>query len=264
MTAVSTAPGHLRRGERIKIATLIVLTGVGGYVDAVSYLGLGRVFTAAMTGNTVLLALSLAAGDWSAVLRSAVALLGFVAGVALGQVVLGRFQSRKDWPRAAGSGLLIELVLLALLAVGWYLDGPRVDGPIIHLLIAASAVAMGVQSVTARQLGVAAVSTTYVTGTLTSLTTGTVEWFRSSERRRTQTREPGPEHPDSPVVHGPLLPTIAWGVYAASALAGAVAVMTAPAIALVPALLIVAILAFIDFHADEEVSPPLSGRSASE
>ena len=36
-----------------------MLTAAAGYVDAVSYLALGRVFTANMTGNTVLLGLSL-------------------------------------------------------------------------------------------------------------------------------------------------------------------------------------------------------------
>src|SRR5213079_1589678 len=83
-----------RPSERIKMATLIALTGIGGYVDAVSYLGLGRVFTAAMTGNTVLLALAVVQQDWSAVLRSILALMGFVGGVALGQAVVGRFKAR--------------------------------------------------------------------------------------------------------------------------------------------------------------------------
>jgi uncharacterized membrane protein YoaK (UPF0700 family) len=107
-----------RPSERVKIATLITLTGIGGYVDAVSYLGLGRVFTAAMTGNTVRLALAVAERDWSAALRSATALIGFVAGVALGQIVVGRFEARTRWPRAVGSGLVIELALLpALLPV---------------------------------------------------------------------------------------------------------------------------------------------------
>ncbi len=39
----------------MKNRLVLLLTGVGGYVDAVSYLALGRVFTANMTGNTVLL-----------------------------------------------------------------------------------------------------------------------------------------------------------------------------------------------------------------
>ena len=75
---------HRRRSGLRDVCTLVVLTGVGGYVDAAIYLGMGQVFTAAMTGNTVLLALAVAGLDWSAVLRSSVALIGFVGGVALG------------------------------------------------------------------------------------------------------------------------------------------------------------------------------------
>ena len=42
---------------------LLVLTLAAGSVDAISYLGLGHVFTAMMTGNTVLLGLALAQGE---------------------------------------------------------------------------------------------------------------------------------------------------------------------------------------------------------
>ena len=37
------------------MALLMVMTAITGFVDAVSYLGLGHVFTANMTGNIVLL-----------------------------------------------------------------------------------------------------------------------------------------------------------------------------------------------------------------
>ena len=53
---------------------LLVLTGAAGIVDAISYLELGRVFTAMMTGNTVLLALAIGQGEIMAALRSTLAL----------------------------------------------------------------------------------------------------------------------------------------------------------------------------------------------
>jgi uncharacterized membrane protein YoaK (UPF0700 family) len=249
MEAVSASTEPARPSERVKVATLITLTGIGGYVDAVSYLGLGRVFTAAMTGNTVLLALAVAERDWGAVLRSATALIGFVGGVALGQIVVGRFEARTRWPRAVGSGLAVELALLVVLAVAWYLTPPRPVTATLHLPIAMSALAMGVQSATARRLGVAAVSTTYVTGTLTSLTSGTVEWLRSGERRRSARAEHLVAQPNAAVVHGPGLPSIAWGAYAAGALAGGLVVMLAPTVALMPALLAVLAVAVLDVRA---------------
>src|SRR5712691_993515 len=62
---------------------LLALTWAAGSVDAISYLGLGHVFTAMMTGNTVLLGLALAQGEVWAVLRSIIALVGFAAGAAV-------------------------------------------------------------------------------------------------------------------------------------------------------------------------------------
>jgi len=245
-----------RPGDRAKLATLVVMAGIGGYVDAVSYLWLGRVFTAAMTGNTVLLALAIAAGDRSAVLRSATALLGFVGGVALGQLVVGRGEARTHWPRAVGAGLVVELGLLAMLSVGWYLIArgqgePSVAGPATPLLVALSSLAMGVQSATARQLGVAAVSTTYVTGTLASLTSGTVEWLRSSRPERSQgAHAPQDVAARQVAVHGPALPAAAWAVYALGALAGVLLVMVAPTLAMLPVLVAVALLAVTDLLGD--------------
>jgi uncharacterized membrane protein YoaK (UPF0700 family) len=68
---------------------LVLLSAAAGCVDAVSYLGLGHIFTANMTGNTVLLGLSLGQADWHAALRSGVALVGFIFGVAVGTVIVG-------------------------------------------------------------------------------------------------------------------------------------------------------------------------------
>ena len=59
---------------------VVLLSVTAGCVDAVSYLGLGHIFTANMTGNTVLLGLSLGQAHWQAALRSGVALVGFIVG----------------------------------------------------------------------------------------------------------------------------------------------------------------------------------------
>ena len=53
----------LRAPTALKNALVLLLTAAAGYVDAVSYLALGRVFTANMTGNTVLLGLALVQRD---------------------------------------------------------------------------------------------------------------------------------------------------------------------------------------------------------
>src|SRR5689334_6034535 len=65
-------------------AVLLVLTVVTGLVDAISVLGLGRVFTANMTGNVVFLGFAAAGAQGFSMPRCAMALAGFVAGAALG------------------------------------------------------------------------------------------------------------------------------------------------------------------------------------
>src|SRR2546428_2847269 len=98
---------HLVRsvGDRIlrfpdlgRDSMLLMLTSAAGAVDAVSYLGLGRVFTAMMTGNTVLLALAISQGEIMAVVRSALALAGFSAGAVIGALVVTRSDERGEWP----------------------------------------------------------------------------------------------------------------------------------------------------------------------
>ncbi len=50
---------------RLLLGTLLMLTVISGLVDAVSYLGLGHVFTANMTGNVVLLGFAAAGASGS-------------------------------------------------------------------------------------------------------------------------------------------------------------------------------------------------------
>lgn len=69
---------------------VLVLTWAASGVDAISYLGLGHVFTANMTGNAVLLGLAIGQGQGLAALRSIIALAGFVMGAALGAIIVGK------------------------------------------------------------------------------------------------------------------------------------------------------------------------------
>ena len=138
-----------------------MLTGAAGYVDAVSYLALGRVFTANMTGNTVLLGLALVQGDGGAIVRTALALGAFVAGTAIGAWLVHRIEHPAKWPRGVTIALGFECVLLAALA------GDRSSMLVGRVTLAA--LAMGIQSAAARRLDVFGIATTFVTGTLTSL-----------------------------------------------------------------------------------------------
>lgn len=159
-------------------SVLLLLTLAAASVDAISYLGLGHVFTAMMTGNTVLLGLALAQGDVLAALRSILALIGFTIGVFAGAIIVERESEPAEWPVAVTAALSFETLILAIFAATSTLfDSSR--GVIIYLLIILSAFAMGIQSAAVRRLGVPGIATTYITGTLTSLMIDLLGWIRS-------------------------------------------------------------------------------------
>src|SRR4029450_4963754 len=63
---------------------LVCLTVVTGLVDAISYLRLGHVFVANMTGNVVFLGFALAGVGEISVVASLLAVLAFALGAAVG------------------------------------------------------------------------------------------------------------------------------------------------------------------------------------
>ena len=156
---------------------LLLLTLAAASVDAISYLGLGHVFTAMMTGNTVLLGLALAQGEVLAALRSILALIGFVIGVFAGAIIVERESEPAEWPAAVTAALAFETFVLAIFAAAsTVFDSTR--AVVIYLLIILSAFAMGIQSAAVRRLGVPGIATTYITGTLTSLMIDLLGWIR--------------------------------------------------------------------------------------
>ena len=158
---------------------LLVLTWTAGVVDAVSYLGLGHVFTAMMTGNTVLLGLALAQGEIHAALRSILAILGFVLGVTLSALIVERDESDAEWPSCVTVALAVESLILAVFAIAWHFTDPSIGGHNVQLLIVLLGCAMGVQAAAVRRLDVPGIATTYITGTVTSLFVDLVGWSRA-------------------------------------------------------------------------------------
>ena len=147
---------------------VLLLAGAAGCLDAVGYLMLG-LFTANMTGNTILLGLSVGREAWADAVHNIVALAAFVCGAGAGTVAtrgVGRI--------ARGVGFEAA-VLAAAIGVWAFFGSPRgrIAEPAAYWLIALLSAAMGMQSATVRRVGEHRVATTYVTGTLTTLATDT-------------------------------------------------------------------------------------------
>jgi uncharacterized membrane protein YoaK (UPF0700 family) len=154
---------------RVRDALLLTLTAAAGSADAVSYLGLGRVFTANMTGNLVLLGIAIGQGELAGSIRSVIGFAVFGFGVLVGLRLTGKPEPTTVWPRSATLVVLGELCLLGAFLVGWEIAGDRPTALALDILVAFSAGAMGMQTAAARRLGVVGVTTTFVTGMLTNL-----------------------------------------------------------------------------------------------
>lgn len=154
------------RGDPLVLA-LIGLTFATGLVDAVSYLGLGHVFAANMTGNVVLLGFALAGAGGFTAGPSLVALGCFMIGAAGGgRLAVAVAERRESWLGIALGTELLFTALAAAASVGLHAgsgSGQR------YLVIGLLAGGMGVRNATVRRLAVPDLTTTVLTMTITSL-----------------------------------------------------------------------------------------------
>jgi uncharacterized membrane protein YoaK (UPF0700 family) len=169
---------------RYRDLLLVTLTLSTGSVDAISWLGLGKVFSAFMTGNLVFLGVRAGGADGPSVSRVLAATLAFALGALVaGRLVRAVTRDGVVWPSrvtaALGLCLFVQCIFLAL----WVgVDGHPADRT-SDVLIAASALSMGMQTAAVFALGVRAVFTTAATATLTVLMGDLGAWSQSSGER---------------------------------------------------------------------------------
>jgi uncharacterized membrane protein YoaK (UPF0700 family) len=149
---------------------LVVLTVTTGLVDAVSVLGLGRVFTANMTGNVVFLGFAAVGAPGFSVARAVVSLAGFVAGAMLGGhlSVAMAGMTRRRWLLTVAVVEAGCFFVAAWVAIGYDLV-TLTPVPTLYTLIILTAVAMGLRNATVRRLAVPDLTTTVLTLTLTGI-----------------------------------------------------------------------------------------------
>jgi uncharacterized membrane protein YoaK (UPF0700 family) len=98
-------------------AVAVLLTLSGGFLDAFTYVGHGRVFANTMTGNVALLGVNVAAADWTQAVRHIPPLIAFVFAVFVVHVLRLDAVARSVH-RPAVICLLLEIVFLAVVAGG--------------------------------------------------------------------------------------------------------------------------------------------------
>src|SRR5258708_11280491 len=162
---------------------LLGMTAVTGLVDAVSFLSLGRVFTANMTGNVVILAFATVRVPGLSILNSLTALLSFLVGAIFGGRIMARAGADAQIRFAAQAFLLENVFLFAasLCAIGYRRD---LLGHSFHpfALIALTALAMGTRNAAVRKLAVPDLTTTVLTLTITGI--GADSWLANGNNPR--------------------------------------------------------------------------------
>jgi uncharacterized membrane protein YoaK (UPF0700 family) len=134
-------------------------------VDAVSYIKLGHVFVANMTGNVVFLGFAIAGAKGLSIAASLTALSAFLMGALAGGRVGVRSGAHRG--RLLRAAVMVELVLLAAALLVALLGNDPVGTGTQYALITLLGLSMGVQNSTARRLGVPDLTTTVLTLTLT-------------------------------------------------------------------------------------------------
>jgi uncharacterized membrane protein YoaK (UPF0700 family) len=198
MSSIDTHEGYGRARERRPVARLagltltapavrdLLLVGLAvcsGAVDAISYLALGKVFSAFMTGNIVFLALALTGAGGPNVLRVGAGLAAFAAGVAMAVKIVKPAKGSAVWPRRVSIALGLSALAQATFLAGWIATSGRPSTGIGHVLIGISALAMGVQTGAVLLLGVPGIFTTAATATVAGLAGHLAGWAQSPNER---------------------------------------------------------------------------------
>jgi uncharacterized membrane protein YoaK (UPF0700 family) len=148
------------------LAALMVLTGVSGAVDAVTYLGLGHVFAANMTGNVVVLGFAAAGAPGFSVPAGITSVGAFLVGAVFAGRLCLHLASRRRWFLVA---MATEAVLVGGAAVVAATAPSVATGWARYTVIALLGLAMGSRNSTVRRMSVPDVTTTVLTMTLTGL-----------------------------------------------------------------------------------------------
>jgi len=179
-------------------ALLDALTLSSGAIDAVSFLALGKVFTAFMTGNVAFLGMAFAG---SPVAPRVVSVLSSMAGFAVGVFIAakivapsaqpaahqGEQPATAVWPKRTTVALGVSLLAHLCFVVIWFAIGGKPGDTVIPVLLAVWAAAMGLQSGAVRRLEVGGIFTTAATATFIFLFSDEAN-FRLTADERTRLR----------------------------------------------------------------------------
>lgn len=155
--------------DHVLLKSLFASTAVTGLIDAVSFVGLGHIFTANMTGNIVFLGFAAAGIQSLSVPRSLAALAAFLVGALIGGRIAAsiRFQTIRGLAKITFGAEALLLLAAALASIG--IIDASVNSGSVYAVIVFTALAMGLRNAGVRKMAVPDLTTTVLTLTVTGL-----------------------------------------------------------------------------------------------
>jgi uncharacterized membrane protein YoaK (UPF0700 family) len=170
--------------QGVRDALLVALTFSAGAIDSISFLVLGKVFSAFMTGNIVFLGFELGGAAGPSTWRTIASIGAFGVGAALGaRVVAPTAGAHAVWPRRVTAALAAGAVAQTAFLVLWLAVSGRPSSGSADALIAISALAMGLQTAAVFSLGVRAVFSTAATAAWTAFMGDVATWSQTRDER---------------------------------------------------------------------------------
>jgi uncharacterized membrane protein YoaK (UPF0700 family) len=170
---------------RVRDVLLNALTVSSGAVDAISFLALGRVFSAFMTGNIAFLGLRAAGAGAPGAVAILTSIGAFAAGVYLSTRIVQPSESSGMWPRTVTIALGVSLIAHTIFLAVWFASNGQPSNNVAHVLLGLWGCAMGMQSAAVRRLRVEGVFTTAATATIIFLVGDLANWTATvADRRR--------------------------------------------------------------------------------
>jgi uncharacterized membrane protein YoaK (UPF0700 family) len=173
-TDFATMDGRVHSDRALRDWLLFMLTVSSGAVDAISFLALGKVFTAFMTGNLAFLGMGIAGipGAPSSV-AVLVSMAGFAGGIYVATLIVTPKKTATDgdelapvvWSPRVTRALALSLLPHLGFVLLWIASGGGHSGSATLGLLSIWALAMGMQSAAVRLLDVGGIFTTAATAT---------------------------------------------------------------------------------------------------
>src|SRR5215213_5380493 len=169
-------------------AFLVGLTAAAGWLDALAFLHLGKVFVSFMSGNLLFVGIGAGEGDGGLVVRAGAVLGAFLLGTAFGARITGSLLVPGK-PSPLRHTLLLEAGLLAVFAFLWVATGnPAGHATMTLALLVVGAAAMGLQAAISLAFHLPNVATVAMTATLAQL--GALVGWRGREGHPIVARTP--------------------------------------------------------------------------